>query len=214
MPRSPRLLLSQSYYHIMARGNNHNQIFRSDSDYLKYLELINKFKAEHSFDLYHYCLMPNHIHMLVKTNKFTDFSTFMKRLELAYYYYYKNQYGWVGHLWQGRYKNQSVGKDNYFVQCGKYIELNPVRAGIVKLPQEYKFSSFKYYFLGISNKLITTDFIYEELGKSSNEQREKYYNLVISDIITESYTKKSWGSPVQRYNEQKKIKNRLLKNTW
>ena len=76
MPRPPRLLLSQSYYHIMTRGNNRHTVFESDEDYLYYLDLMFKYKLEHPFDLYHYCLMSNHTHFLVKTNKAGDFSTF------------------------------------------------------------------------------------------------------------------------------------------
>ena len=121
MPRHSRLLLSQSYYHIMTRGNNKNIVFRCHEDYLYFLELISRYKLEHSFDLYHYCLMPNHVHLLVKTNKASDFSTFMKKLNLAYFHHFRQEYGWIGHFWQDRYKSQAVGKDAYFIQCGKYI---------------------------------------------------------------------------------------------
>src|SRR3989304_4426791 len=100
MPRPPRLLLSQSYYHIMTRGNNRNTVFRSDDDYYYYLELITKYKEKHPFDLYHYTLMPNHTHFLVKTNHASDFSTFMKKLNLAYFHRYRQNYSWVGHFWQ------------------------------------------------------------------------------------------------------------------
>ncbi|MBI4067217.1 transposase, partial [Candidatus Gottesmanbacteria bacterium] len=138
MPRAPRLLLPLSYYHIMTRGNNKNTIFKKDSDYQKYLELTFKLKEIHPFEIYHYCLIPNHIHFLIKTKKESDFSVFMKRLNLTYFYYYKRNYEWVGHFWQDRFKSQPVGKDEYFTQCGKYIELNPVRAHLVQNPEEYK----------------------------------------------------------------------------
>lgn len=213
MPRPPRLLLSQSYYHIMVRGNNRNRIFRRSSDYYKYLELIARYKIEHPFKLFHYCLMPNHAHLLVKTNKATDFASFMKKLGLAYMYHYKREYGWIGHFWQDRYKSQPVGKDEYFIQCGKYIELNPVHAGLVKLPQEYEFSSFRFYSQGLSSYLLTTDPFYKDMGKTSNDRKSQYLNLVISDYVNESYLKQTWGSPSQRYNENKKIKNKLRKNT-
>ena len=131
MPRPPRLLLSRSFYHIMTRGNNRNVVFRANEDYYYFLELVTKYKQEHPFDLYHYCLMPNHTHLLVQTRKANDFSLFMKRLNLAYFHHYRQLYNWVGHFWQDRYKSQPVGKDAYFTQCGKYIELNPTKPSII-----------------------------------------------------------------------------------
>lgn len=206
MPRAPRLLLSKTYYHIMTRGNNKNIVFRHRENYQYYLDLIKKYKEEHPFDLYHYCLMPNHTHFLVKTNKASDFSNFMKRLNLAYFYHYKNQYGWVGHLWQDRYKSQPVGKDEYFIQCGKYIELNPVRANLVDNAEDYSYSSCSYYTKGTANNLITEDVFYNDLGESAIDRQRKYKELVTDDIVQETYKKKVWGEDKQRYNESKKIK--------
>lgn len=209
MPREPRLLLSQTYYHVMTRGNNKKTIFHEDSDYNYYLQLMDKYKREHAFDLYHYCLMPNHTHFLVKTNKASDFSTFMKKLNLSYYYYYKKHYSWFGHFFQGRFKSQPVGKDEYFIQCGKYIELNPVRARLVQYPQDYSFSSFRYYAQGERNHLITKDLFYESLGKTEKDQQKNYQELVIGDEVLGQYNKRIWASPEQRYNEARKIRYNL-----
>ncbi|HBG81245.1 TPA: hypothetical protein DDW69_00195 [candidate division CPR2 bacterium] len=205
MPRPPRLLLSQSYYHIMTRGNNRNTVFECDEDFEYYLELIERFKKDHPFDLYHYCLMSNHVHFLIKTNKATDFSNFMKRLNLAYFHHYRKTYGWVGHFWQDRFKSQPVGKDEYFIQCGKYIELNPVRAGIVKNPEDYRYSSYSYYAMGKNNPLLTKDMFYDNLGRTRIEKMKSYSNLSFDDIITSSYSENIWGSNKQRYREQDKI---------
>ncbi|KKQ56740.1 MAG: hypothetical protein US75_C0003G0027 [Candidatus Woesebacteria bacterium GW2011_GWC1_38_13] len=206
MPRLPRLLLSQSYYHVMTRGNNKNIIFRSAKDYKKYLGIFHKLKHEHPFDLYHFCLMPNHVHLLVKTNKASDFSTFMKRLNLKYFYYYKKKYGWVGHFFQDRFKSQPVGKDEYFIQCGKYIELNPVRAGLVKNPKDYLYSSYNFYSYGEKNDLITADFVYENLTETEIEKRKKYQKLIVDITVLSNYKKRIWGSSGQRYNETRKIR--------
>ena len=211
MPRVRRFLLSQSYYHIMIRGNNRNIVFKSDEDYQYFLDLVTKYKIEHPFDLYHYCLMPNHVHMLVRTNKVTDFSTFMKKLSLAYFHHYRQNYGWVGHFWQDRYKSQAVGKDIYFAQCGKYIELNPVRANIVETPEEYLFSSYRYYSDGKPNHLLTLDFIYETMGRNMEERQKQYKKLIVDQIIEESYKNKAWGSEKQRYLESQKIHRKIKK---
>lgn len=209
MPRPPRLLLSQTFYHIMTRGNNRHDVFKSRSDYQYFLELISRYKKEHPFDLYHYSLMPNHTHMLVKTNKASDFSTFMKRLNLAYFHHYRQNYGWIGHFWQDRFKSQPVGKDEYFIQCGKYIELNPVRAGLVEKPEDYSYSSYQYYANGANYPLLTEDLLYESFGQNRDERQKTYQEMVIDDIIIGSYKKKIWGSAGERYNEEKKFKNHI-----
>ena len=212
MPRLPRFLLSQSYYHIVARGNNRNIIFKEKEDFILYLDLINKYKKEHSFDLYHYCLMPNHIHFLIQTNKATDLPVFMKRLNLSYYHYFRKKYGWTGYFWQNRFKSKPVGKDEYFIQCGKYIELNPTRANIVKDPKEYSYSSYSHYAQGKENKLLTEDFFYQGLGKDKKERQLNYQKLVIDKVIKRTYNKDIWGSDNQRYMEQRKIKRKLNLN--
>ena len=205
MPRSPRLFLSKSYYHIMTRGNNRHQVFRSDDDYAYYLELIKRYKSAYPFDLFHYCLMPNHVHLLIKTNKASDFSVFMKKLNLSYFHHYNKSYGWVGHFWQDRFKSQPVGKDEYFIQCGKYIELNPVRANIVKKPEEFSYSSYNYYARGDKNELITQDIFYSYLGNNELTRQQNYRDMVIVELVGDNYTKPVWGSGQQRYIENQKI---------
>jgi len=193
----------------MTRGNNRNIIFKCDEDYLYYLDLISKYKLEHPFDLYHYCLMPNHIHFQIQTKKALDFSAFMQKINLAYFHHFNKEYGWVGHFWQSRYKSQTIGKDAYFVQCGKYIELNPVKAKIVEKPEEYKYSSYKYYSEGQPNHLIMPDFIYEEMGKDGLERQRQYQKLCIDKIVEDSYSKDVWGSDYQRYKEEEKIRRKV-----
>lgn len=204
MPRPPRLLLSQSYYHIMTRGNNKNVVFRQDEDYLYYLHLIQKYKSQHPFDLYHYCLMPNHVHLLVKTNKASDFSNFMKKLNLAYFHYYHRKYTWVGHFWQDRFKSQAVGKDSYFIQCGKYIEINPLRKGIVKKQEDYKYSSYSYYAKGAPNSLMTEDIFYSDLGEDRLNRQKNYQDMLIEEVVAENYAKNVWGTSYQQYHEGQK----------
>ena len=206
MPRPPRLLLPLSFYHIITRGNNRNTVFKCDTDYLYFLDLIRKYKEELPFNLYHYCLMPNHIHLLIQTKLADHFSLFIKKLNLAYFHYYKKNYGWTGHFWQGRFKSQPVGKDEYFIQCGKYIELNPVRANMVKNPKDYRYSSYRHYAKGQNNDLITEDFIYQDLSKTNTERQRKYQEMVISDIVMNGNKDKVWGSVKQRYNESRKIR--------
>lgn len=204
MPRPPRFLLSKSFYHIMTRGNNKNVVFKYPEDYRYYLACLSRFKKELPFDLYHYCLMPNHVHMLIQTQDAHQFATFMKKINLAYFYYYKRKYKWVGHFWQGRYKSQPVGKDEYFIECGKYIELNPVRAELVEKPEDYQFSSYRFYTFGQKNDLITEDIFYGGFGKTNQERQKSYRKLIIDEIVEGSYNKENWGSLEERRNESRK----------
>ena len=206
MSRTARLILSQSFYHIITRGNNRNTVFRIEADYLYFLDLIAKYKKELPFNIYHYCLMPNHVHLLIQTKNAKNFSVFMKKLNLSYFHYYRKHYGWIGHFWQGRFKSQTVGKDEYFIQCGKYIERNPVRAKLVTKSEEYRYSSARYYLKGEVNDLITRDFMYGDLGKTESDRQLKYQEMVIDDIVKNNYKKTVWGSDKQRHNESKKIK--------
>ena len=205
------MFLSQSYYHIIARGNNRLEIFKVKNDFQYYLDLISRYKPNHPFDLFHYCLMPNHIHFLIKTNKASDFSNFMKRMNLAYFYHYKTLYGWVGHLWQDRFRSQLVGKDEYFIQCGKYIELNPIRAKLVQKPEDYRWSSYNFYTQGEDNNLITEDLFYQDLGKNILERQLKYSKIMIDEIVLKNYSKIVWGTDYQKHQENKKIKYNLKK---
>lgn len=209
MPRQPRIILPQSCYHIMARGNNKNIIFNKEKDYNYFLKLISNYKNECPFDLYHYCLMPNHIHFLIQTKKAEDFSRFMKKISLAYFHYFRKEYGWTGHFWQNRFKSQPVGKDSYFMQCGKYIELNPVRANICKNPEDYTYSSYNFYAYGNEDNIITPDFYYQKSGNSLIQKEDSYRRVFINALVKSSYSKKVWGSESQRYSENKKFKRRI-----
>jgi len=172
MPRQKRFLPPDNYYHIMNRGNNGLVIFTCDEDCRYYLERLSDLRSDHPLEIIHYCLMSTHTHMLVKITKKTNFSLFSKRLNLSYANYYKRNYGLTGHFWQGRFKSQIISKDNYFMQCGKYIELNPVRAGIVEKPEDYEFSSYRHYALGEKNILITDEIFYNELGSNTKVRRK------------------------------------------
>lgn len=216
MPRLPRFLPPDNVYHIMSRGNNHGVIFTCDDDRRFYLERLSELKAEHPFDLYHYCLMPNHIHLQAKIYKETGFSTFVKRLNLGYYHYFRQRYGFDGVFWQGRFKSQLVSNDIYLIQCGKYIELNPVRAGIVKQPEDYQWSSYTHYAFGKSDSLVTDDILYNEMGRDQESRQENYKKLIINEVVEQSYGKKdqiALGSRDFRYNANRKLKYHLNDKT-
>ncbi len=206
MPRIPRFLLPKTYYHIMTRGNNKHTIFIEDEDFVFYLEILKKYKHELPFELYHYCLMPNHTHFLVKIPNPLAFAKLMQKINLVYSHYYRKKYSWVGHFWQNRYKSKPVGKDSYFIQCGKYIELNPVRSRIATSAELYRYSSARYYCLGEANDLITEDPFFSSLGDTIEKRYKEYSLLNISATVLESYGAEIWGSRKEHNNEQSKLR--------
>lgn len=167
----------------MCRGNNGQTVFRDEQDYAVYLRLYVRFRAEHPFELFHYSLMPSHVHQLIRTLPESDYSNFMKRLNLSYFTYYRDKYGWNGHFWQDRFKSKLISQDDYLIQCGKYIELNAVRAGLVKEPNGWQWCSYKTYSEGKSNRLITLDPIYKSLGVTDQIRQAAYQKMILSEVF-------------------------------
>ena len=129
----------------MLRGINKQNIFEEPGDYQKVLELLNQGKEIDGITLYGYCLMPNHIHLLLKAGN-ESLEPAMKRLGSKYAVWFNTKYQRVGHLFQDRFRSETVEDPPYFLTVLRYIHFNPVQAGLVKLPQEYKYSSYGCYF--------------------------------------------------------------------
>jgi putative transposase len=179
MPRIERLIPVDAAMHIMCRGNNKQNIFHREKDKLYYLFLLRKLKEENRLKIFHYCLLNNHLHLILWLNARSNLSKFMKQVNLSYFNYFKKNYGYFGHFWQDRYKSNIIEKDSYLLQCGKYIELNPVRAGIVSSPEEYKYSSYNYYARGFYDSLLTPNPVFLGLSNSEVERRKLYIEFVV-----------------------------------
>lgn len=154
MSNVKRILMEHACYHIITRGNQKQKVFRCQEDYLIYLSLLRRFKRKYKFRVYAYCLMPNHIHILGEIENHLLLSNFMHDLNRTYTFYFNNDHKKVGHLWQGRFKSMIITKDRYLVDCINYIELNPLRANLVKQLSEYLWSSYNARVLGKDDKII------------------------------------------------------------
>ncbi len=187
MPRQPRIIPPEGFLHVISRGNNRRKLFLIQKDFRVYRLLLKKLKQEESIKIYHYCLMINHVHLLIGVGEDSNIARFMKRLGLKYFYYYQKRYNYTGYLWQGRFKSKIIEDDGYLIQCGKYIELNPVRAGVVKIAQDYPYSSYRYYGLGIEDKLIDEDPLYKEFGKNIASRQLSYSNMIINEASCKKY---------------------------
>ncbi|MFZ5642576.1 MAG: transposase [Bacillota bacterium] len=143
MPRHRREKSKSGYYHVMIRGNERRNIFLQEEDKLRFLETV-KEKQGDRFFLLAYCLMDNHVHLLLREGK-EDVARVMKRITVSYVYYFNKKYKRVGHLFQDRYRSEVVEQDRYILALVRYIHQNPVKAGMVKRAGEYKWSSYQSY---------------------------------------------------------------------
>ena len=178
MPRKARFLFDGGIYHVYSRGNNRKNLFLAPEDFEVFLEQLKLLKPTFGYELFHYCLMTNHFHLLIRMTKGEELSKLMHRLKLSYTRYYKTKYDFVGHLFQGRYKSPWIEEESYYLQCGRYIERNPVSAGMVKECHHYPYSSASYYVEGKVDELLTENIYYKDMGKTAAERRLAYREFV------------------------------------
>lgn len=143
MPRNARLIVENACYHVMTRGNQKQNLFNEKGDYDIYLSMLKRYKSKYKFLLYGYCLMPNHVHLIIEPRRQNDLSKIMQGLSLSYAIWFNKNYAKIGHLHQDRFKSMVLYKDLYMLNCINYIEQNPVRAQIIEYPGDYKWSSYK-----------------------------------------------------------------------
>ena len=176
MPRQARRKSESGIYHIMLRGINQQQIFEDEEDGFRFLETLSKYKEQCGYEIYAYCLMGNHIHILLKEGK-ENLTLVLKRIAGSYVYWYNWKYRRCGHLFQDRFKSEPVEDDAYFLTVIRYIHQNPIKAGICKNIDGYKFSSYNEYI----NKpnLVNVDFC---LGIIDKEQFIEFNNEFNDDI--------------------------------
>ncbi len=142
MPRMARLLLKNSCYHIITRGNQKQDVFMEEADYKRYFKVLTKYTKRFKAKLYSFCLMPNHIHLLLEPEVPEKLAKLMQGLNLSYTLYFNRKYNKIGHLWQDRFLSKVITKDAYLLDCISYIEANPMRANMVTHLQDYTWSSY------------------------------------------------------------------------
>lgn len=185
MPRRPREKSATGIYHIMLRGIDKREIFISDRDNEKFLTAVFRAKERGKFKLYGYCLMKNHAHLLIEERE-EDIGTSIKRITCSYVQYHNVKYARVGHLFQNRFKSETVDTEGYMLTVLRYIHNNPVKANICKEPSDYKWSSYNAYidsYKGIADDLLDTEF-YKVLFETK-DKFVSYMNLENDDVCLE-----------------------------
>lgn len=177
MARKLRIEIEGGLYHVITRGNDRQSIFHSHDDFLKFLSLLADQKLKTAFYLYAYCLMTNHIHLLIERQAAT-IGNIMQRVLTGYSQYYNRKYKHVGHVFQGRYKSILCESDRYLTELVRYIHLNPVRARMVELAEDYPYSSQRAY-LGLEPPgIVDVDPVLRHFGPKKEIARERFREFV------------------------------------
>ena len=182
MARPLRVQYEGAIYHILSRGNKGDYIFAEEMDKESFIEIIKKGMEKYKVVLYTYCVMGNHYHLLLSVPG-GELTSFMHFIGSSYGSYLRRSRGWIGHIFAGRYKSLCVEKEGYLLELSRYIHLNPVRAKIVKLPEEYQWSSYRYY-IGQRNgpDWLNTEWLLEEYGNTIKASQRKYKEFVEAGI--------------------------------
>ncbi len=177
------MVLPNYPHHIIQRGHNRQVVFASDEDYRYYLKNLREGKEELGCKIYAYCLMTNHVHLIVDPGEEVEnLALLMKRVSGRQTRYVNRLEGRRGTLWEGRYKSSPIERDEYLLACCRYVELNPVRAGIVEDLEKYKWSSYRHKVGRERVDWLDLDPYYKRLGGTEKECEGRYKDWVRGSI--------------------------------
>jgi putative transposase len=177
MARHPRLELPGVPLHVIQRGNNRGLCFLDDADRRLYLRCMREASARHKCAIHAYVLMPNHVHLLVTPEVIGGVAAMMQDVGRRYVRIFNDEHERTGTLWEGRYKSSLVETETYLMTCHRYIELNPVRAGLADDPRSYAWSSHRCYVFGTDDPLVTKHPIFDRLGADPTSRRSAFREL-------------------------------------
>lgn len=182
MPRRPRLCPAGIPQHVVQRGNNRQVCFASDEDLKAYAHWLHEGAQKCHVKVHAWVFMTNHVHLLVTPVEDMAIARMMQHIGRHYVRYFNYTYRRTGTLWEGRYHSCLVQGNAYLLACQKYIELNPVRAGMVDDPADYSWSSYQSNALGVSSKILTPHTVYLQLGRTKSERLTNYRELFGTDV--------------------------------
>lgn len=182
MARLPRLTLPGYPHHIIQRGNNRQMIFVDAQDFETMLRLLAENAAKFGVAVHAYVLMDNHFHLLATPSTVEALPLMMQAVGRSYVRYFNQRHGRSGTLWEGRYRSCPIQSENYLLACQRYIELNPVRAGLANHPADYRWSSYQANALGSDESLVTPHALYLSLGTEATS-RQSAYQMLFHDAL-------------------------------
>ena len=189
MARLPRLVVPNQPHHVIQRGNDRQLVFRDTSDYAVFLGRLGEAAKQFEVAIHAYVLMPNHLHLLASPSEPTGLARMMQWVGRYYVPYFNHKYERSGTLWQGRYRTSVIDSERYFITCSRYIELNPLRAGMVPSPADYPWSSYPHHIGVRTDPLITDHPLYWALGNTPFEREAAYKDLAEQALNSEDLIK-------------------------
>ncbi len=180
MPRRPRLFIPYYPQHIVVRGHNKDPILARHDDFKFLYKCLREAAEKNQLAVHAWVFMHNHLHLLVTPIDVSSLSKTMQSVGRRYAQYFNKTYHRSGSLWEGRYKSSLVDTEHYLLSCYRYIELNPVRAGIARLPQDYSYSSYQHNACGKNDPIITPHITYKKLTKKGIEAYQKLFEHALS----------------------------------
>ena len=187
MPRRARMYITGYAYHIVQRGNNRQACFFEVENYRVFLKYMSEVLPRYGNSLHAYCLMTNHVHLLITPECVGSISNLMKVVCSRYAQYINKKYTRTGSLWEGRHKASVIDSESYLLKCYRYIELNPVTADMVKRPEGYAWSSNHCNAWGGQNRLISGHESYLALGQNQAQRCSNYRKLFNEALSTGDY---------------------------
>ena len=182
MPRPIRTIIPDVPLHIIQRGNNRVPCFAHTSDYLVYLDILRECAHDSDCAIHAYVLMTNHVHLLLTPGDGEGPSNLMQRLGQRYVQYFNRRHRRTGTLWEGRFRSCLILDTRYLMACHRYIELNPVRAGMTNCPADYNWSSYRTNALGTDSLLLKPHTLYTNLGSDQSTRQAAYRSFFGIDL--------------------------------
>lgn len=207
MARLPRYVLPGQPQHVIHRGNNRQAVFAGDDDYRFYRACLGEAANKHQCEIHAYVLMTNHVHLLVTPHTEAGIGKMMQSLGRRYVQYFNDTYQRTGTLWEGRYRATLVDAERYLLSCYRYIELNPVRAQIVKHPRDYPWSSYRHHADAREDPLVVDHKRYLALHRNAEQRRMAYRALFRSRLDEQTLDEirntlnKGWVLGGERFKE-------------
>lgn len=184
MPRSARIVIPNYPHHVIQQGHNRQTVFVGDDDYRYYLDNLAEWKEALECKVYAFCLMTNHVHLIIDpADKPENLGKLMKRIGGRQTRYVNRLEGRRGTLWEGRFRSSPIDRDSYLLACCRYVELNPVVAGMIDDPADYPWSSCRSKLDGGPYEWLDFDPLYLGMAESDEERRQKYREF-LSEIVS------------------------------
>ena len=208
MARRVRYFLADQPLHVIQRGNNRQPVFFTEADYAHYRDWLTTAAAEYGCAIHGYVLMTNHVHLLATPHTPASLPRTMQALGRRYVRYVNTIHSRTGTLWEGRYRAAPIDSEAHFLACCRYIELNPVRASMVRHPRDYRWSSYRAHAHGVTDPLVSAHDLYRRLGASQAARQAAYralFRAVLDDDFLEALraaTNDGWALGDARFQRQ------------